>query len=203
MARSLFANDTRRLLSFVFAGLMLAACVGTDGSTLEKGWASHVMGWSGLLLVAAGCLGRTYASLFISGRKRDHLVKAGPYRLTRHPLYLFSFIAMLGLGITSTNPLVIIGLAGFLVYYHHLCRREEQTLAAIHGSEFEHYRRTVPRLRPRLRRDEAVPNWLWVSPRRIRRRLLDGIWFFIAWVSVRAITLGHDYRVLPAYELPI
>src|SRR5882762_3924792 len=58
-----------------------------------------VIEWAGRLLIVVCILGRTWCSLYIGGRKTRRLVMAGPYSVSRNPLYVFSVI-----GATETAP---------------------------------------------------------------------------------------------------
>ncbi|MCZ7642892.1 MAG: hypothetical protein M5U33_09470 [Pseudorhodoplanes sp.] len=48
------------------------------GGTLHE-----MVEWTGIVLIVACILGRTWASLYIGGRKIDQLVMVGPYSVTR------------------------------------------------------------------------------------------------------------------------
>src|SRR3954469_5447769 len=54
----------------------------------------------GFALVTTATLRRLWSLAFISGHKNASLVQDGPYSCTRNPLYFFSAIGALGLGIT-------------------------------------------------------------------------------------------------------
>ena len=80
------------------------------------------------------------------------LVRSGPYRWVRNPMYIGVFSVLIGEAILF-HSLLLVGymlLAGivvhlFVVFY------EEPTLRRQFGESYEQYRRTVPRWVPRLK----------------------------------------------------
>lgn len=129
----------------------------------------------GLFLIVAGILGRAWSTLYIGGRKARELVTAGPYSVTRNPLYLFAFVAAAGLG-AQTGSLVLAGLFGLGAYVIFLpvVEHEERALQAVFGTEFDAYRARVPRFLPRLSEWRDVSR-LDIDPRRFRQTVLDGL----------------------------
>src|SRR4051812_21738367 len=71
-------------------------------------WLHQMMIWVGYILVVAGAMGRVYCSAFIGGRKNDVVVREGPFSVVRNPLYVFSFIALVGVGLESRMLVVLI-----------------------------------------------------------------------------------------------
>lgn len=198
-----FKTKTRTRLSFFFGLLALVLAVTTRSNWLSQGWLPLILGWIGLFLVIGGIFGRLLSTLFIGGRKSHELITDGPFGITRNPLYLFSFIALVGLGIASTNPAVLLLLVlGFAIYYPGVLAREEDKLANFHGPAYTTYQRQVPRFWPRLGRGWQEPEWVEASPHRFRLALADAFWFVAAYVALRAIAEAHARGALPAYPLP-
>src|SRR4029079_1084824 len=93
--RAMTGSDLQRLQQWrkqvlvvgVLAGLALLAV--TD-SSWRTAWPRVHRGiqWSGLLLILICILGRTWATLYIGGRKKSEMVTQGPYSGGRHTLYL-------------------------------------------------------------------------------------------------------------------
>lgn len=100
------------------------------------------------LLVSAG--GRIWASLYISGRKNRELVRHGPYSLVRHPLYLFSLLGFVGVGL-AFGSLLLAGILGlvFALFHAPTMTAEEEKLTGLFGDEYRAYRGEVPRFVPR------------------------------------------------------
>jgi len=131
----------------------------------------------GIILVGIASLGRMWCSLYIAGFKNKRLITEGPYSLCRNPLYLFSLAGFVGLGFTTetfTFPVVFFLL--FASYYPFVIRSEELRLARLFGSDFEEYRKTVPRFFPRTR-PLSEPDVYTVNPRTYRRHMFSALWF--------------------------
>ena len=103
-----------------------------------------------LPLVAVGAVLRWWAAGCV--RKGRALATGGIYAHLRHPLYVGSFMILLGCCLMLQQPLVWLVLpAGFAVVYWRTLRREETELAAKFGDDYRNYARAVPRFLPRLR----------------------------------------------------
>ena len=103
----------------------------------------------GVLLAVTGFCGRLWCLSYVAGRKKKVLVTAGPYSLCRHPLYLFSFVGGLGLGLcTQTLSAAVLFALGFALYYPRAIRGEEAFLSD-NFPDYKEYKRRVPRFVPR------------------------------------------------------
>jgi steroid 5-alpha reductase family enzyme len=132
---------------------------------------------AGLLLVGVATLGRLWCSFYIAGHKTKRLVTEGPYSLMRNPLYFFSLVGFIGVGLTSeTLSLPIVLLLVFAAYYPAVIRREEQGLREIHGEAFEKYASSTSCFLPRLA-GLTEPDAYDVNPRVFRRHLFDALIF--------------------------
>ena len=80
----------------------------------------------------------------------DVLIDAGPFRYTRHPLYLGNALIALGLGSLAPLPGWIFIVAADLIFSYALIRWEEHAMQVRFGRIFESYRARVPALVPRL-----------------------------------------------------
>lgn len=103
-----------------------------------------------LLAVAGACL-RLWAAGTLE--KRCALTTGGPYSLVRHPLYLGTLLALVGVALFFESlPLLALSLAGFAASHLPKMRREERVLAGRFGRAWAEYARRVPALVPRPRR---------------------------------------------------
>ena len=153
---------------------------------------------AGVVLVAVAALGRTWCSMYIAGYKGRVLVTEGPYSVCRNPLYFFSMLGGIGLGLTAKNvtvPLIFLG--GFGLYYSLVIRREERVLRLAFGQEYEDYEKTTPRFLPRfsLLRE---PREYVVDPRIFRAHLLSAAWFVLLIALAAVVEALHDAHVLPS-----
>src|SRR5882672_454668 len=101
------ASTPRLRATFAIYLALVAATAVVGPRELPVGW-HYLTGFAGFMLVALACLGRIWCSLFIAGHKDEVLVTTGPYALCRHPLYSFSLLGALGLGLTSRSALLCI-----------------------------------------------------------------------------------------------
>lgn len=195
--RSIFSRQ-RILVSRLVVWPLGAALLVTASA-----WEVHPP-WNGLLFLA-GCvligvasIGRLWCSLYICGRKTKELVTSGPYSVTRNPLYFFSAIGAIGVGLgteTLTVPAVLILL--FALSYPSVILAEERKLLALHGHAYDTYFAGTPRFFPRLA-IPAEPDVYAVDPRRFRRALFDALWF--VWL-MGVLELGEALReagILPS-----
>jgi len=106
--------------------------------------------------ILAGALVGT-VGLWIRARAAGHLHKqeiltvTGPYAFTRNPLYLGSFILVIGAataGHSWWSALILF--AYFALFYSFVMRREERELYQHHGEAFKEYARSVPLFFPRV-----------------------------------------------------
>ena len=88
-----------------------------------------------------------------AGLDPDHqLVRSGPYRWVRHPVYTSFFCLILGTGLMITPwPLLLLASAVFLCGTEIRVRIEDRLLAARFGAEFAAYHHSVPAYLPGLR----------------------------------------------------
>ncbi len=103
----------------------------------------------GLVPILAGLALRTWALGHL--RRNTTLCTSGPYAYVRHPLYLGSFIILIGYCFMVNSLYVAVGAAiAAAVIYAFTVRREEQTLSVAYPEQFETYRQAVPLLLPRF-----------------------------------------------------
>jgi protein-S-isoprenylcysteine O-methyltransferase Ste14 len=114
--------------------------------------------WLGFIMAVAGLAFAVWARVYLgrnwSGTvtvKQDHeLIRSGPYRLVRHPIYSGLLLALLGTAVAIgewRGLLAFIAIAaGFLIKI----RTEERFMAETFGDAYAHYRAEVPALTPFL-----------------------------------------------------
>ncbi|HXK78869.1 MAG TPA: isoprenylcysteine carboxylmethyltransferase family protein [Kiritimatiellia bacterium] len=131
----------------------------------------------GMLLVAVASLGRMWCSVYIAGYKDRTLITAGPYSMSRNPLYFFSMLGALGVGCCTeafTFPVLI--LLAMALYYPLVIRKEERRLQEYFGSAFSDYVQRVPVFFPKLALFRE-PDTYTVNPRAYRRHMFSALWF--------------------------
>lgn len=88
-----------------------------------------------------------------AGLNADHeLVRSGPYRLVRHPIYASMLSMMLATGLMTTAwPFLAAAVALFLMGTEIRVRVEDSLLESRFGDQFREYRRSVPAYIPFVR----------------------------------------------------
>jgi len=168
-----WAIKFRQPVSIVVIIVCLALLLATPPSWQANSGANIVMNAFGFVLIVVAAFGRIWSSLYISGYKEDRIVTEGPYAIVRNPLYAFSFLGALGLGLATTNLLILAVIASaFLLYYPLVVFAEERNLRHKFGQDFVAYMHQVPRFLPR-RLHLVEPDRYPVRPRHVRRSLLE------------------------------
>lgn len=157
----------------------------------------------GCLFTGIGVIGRVWCLSYIAGHKTHELLTDGPYSLCRNPLYFFSLVAAVGVGLSSctlTFPLLVI--VGFGLYYPGVMKSEANRLAERHGDIYQGYQQTTPVLLP-SHKHFRESNERMIQSRAFRRGLFDTFWFFAALGLMHAFAELHHSGALPAwYVLP-
>ena len=161
------------------------------------GWQPQAVKWLGYPLLVVGVLGRTWCAAYIGGRKSRIIVDRGPYSVTRNPLYVFSFIGLVGIGFSS--GMVTIALASavlFAVYYRRIVASEETYLAERQGEVYADYLARVPRWFPNfgIWREAEEPMGM---PRSVYLAARDAAAFFLAPPLFALIGALQDSEILP------
>jgi protein-S-isoprenylcysteine O-methyltransferase Ste14 len=112
--------------------------------------------WLGFALVALGLGFSVAARVWLAGNwssmvtlKQDHeLIRSGPYRWVRHPIYSGLLVALLGSAIALGEWRGLIGLALITVAFLRKISVEEQFLTQQFGDAYARYRAEVPALVP-------------------------------------------------------
>jgi protein-S-isoprenylcysteine O-methyltransferase Ste14 len=156
-----------------------------------------------MLLVVTACLGRIWCSAFIGGYKNTALITDGPYSVARHPLYSFSWIGALGLGLATHSLLAtIITAAFFAALLWSAARREDAFLAATHVAQFPDHASRTPRFWPRWRH-YRVAEALTIKPVILRKSFFDAGAFILLYLAVDTLRILRESGFLPTlYNIP-
>jgi protein-S-isoprenylcysteine O-methyltransferase Ste14 len=192
----------RLLVSRAFAAVFFLVLLAME-SMHEGSLVSTALFLTGLVLVGIATVGRLWCSLYISGHKNEALISAGPYSLSRNPLYVFSLLGFAGIGFASeTFTLGIVLVVAMLAGYPAVIRQEEAVLRQRFGAAFEDYCARVPRFLPRLS-GYAEPESYVVNPRLFRRTMFDVVWFIWFVGIVEVVEALHEYHYIkPFIHLP-
>ena len=199
MSSKSISERCRIVLSWFFV-LIMGAVVLFAWSREEKvSILSTILFAAGCTLAGVASLGRLWCSLYISGYKSNTLVVVGPYSLCRNPLYFFSLLGSIGVGLTTeTFSIPLIVFVAFSVYYPIVIRREETRLLELHGEKFESYCRMTPSFFPKLS-NLKEPDEYHVRPKIFRRNMFDALWFMWLIAILEVIESLHEAGIVPVY----
>ncbi|HET6216157.1 MAG TPA: isoprenylcysteine carboxylmethyltransferase family protein [Acidobacteriaceae bacterium] len=114
--------------------------------------------WSGYGLLLAGMLFAGWARIFLGGNwsssvtlKQDHtLVRSGPYRIVRHPIYTGLLVALLGTAMVLGEVRCFIGVILAAIAWKMKSITEEALMVQEFGDQYTRYRLQVKGLVPYL-----------------------------------------------------
>ena len=162
-----------RITTAVFS-LLIAEDIFTGIKPHNPANVEDVTSLVGVAFIAVGLWVRSWAAGTL--HKLTRLTTHGPYAIVRNPLYLGSFLMMIGFCTLIDDPENIwIVLGPFLALFVLKVRDEERRLADRFGAEWSDYVRTTPRF----------------LPRRLFGRV-KGCWSLRQWVA------NHEYRAVAA-----
>jgi len=184
-------------LVFIFAFVFI-------GSTWpDNQYVHELIEWFGTGLIVTCILGRTWASLYISGRKDATLVMSGPYSVSRNPLYFFSVLGAAGIG-AQVGSLVSAFAVGAVVWalFELVVLEEEKVLATVYGRTYSDYCERVPRFFPRFSLWQGN-NLVSVHIDRVMRTFFDACIFLAAIPIAEGIEYLQDLGYIPViFRLP-
>jgi protein-S-isoprenylcysteine O-methyltransferase Ste14 len=159
VSKSLFGQRESGILALAFLGLFVVPAVyALTGypSSLDRPFIPAIA-WFGLATVCAALwlfrrshvdLGRNW-SISLEVREQHALVKAGVYRLIRHPMYSSFFLLALAQMLLLSNWLAgASGLLGVGILYAFRVRQEERMMFEYFGNDYLDYMTKTKRLIP-------------------------------------------------------
>jgi protein-S-isoprenylcysteine O-methyltransferase Ste14 len=193
----MYAAKYRTAVSRFAAVILVGILLISHHSFSQKGIYDLFFEISGIFLIGLCVLGRLWASVYISGHKTHRLIVEGPYSVVRHPLYLFSFIGTIGVGLLTEN-LLILGVLFLLFagYYPLVILAEEEKLLKKHGEEYLNYMMRVPRFIPKLSLIDE-PSSFNVKTIKYRKAFFETIWFIWLYIPLEIIERLHIEGILP------
>jgi protein-S-isoprenylcysteine O-methyltransferase Ste14 len=114
--------------------------------------------WTGVALTAAGVgialwarwhLGANWSGS-VTLKEGHELIRSGPYRAIRHPIYTGILLAMLGTAVWVGEVRALLGVAIAWLSFYIKARREESFLAEEFGSSFTEHSRHTGMFLPRI-----------------------------------------------------
>jgi len=146
-----------------------------------------VMEAFGYLFLFAGILGRIFASFTIASHKNDKIVKTELYSVTRHPLYFFSLLIGIGIGLFTGRPeLLLLAIIIFLVCFYPMIINEEKYLIEKFGKEYKEYQKKVPRFFPDFSKWQSSEE-ITINLKLVTKTLLDASLSILIFPAIKII----------------
>lgn len=182
-----FDQHKRLIVVQVAAALAVILLLFSKPALAEGSDGHEILETIGFVMVLVCFLGRLWSILFVGGRKNDELIVSGPFSMTQNPLYFFSTVGAVGIGLMFGSALAaaMLGLASYLVF-RFTARKEAEFLAGKFGAVHAAYAERTPRFwpNPLLYRDED--HWLF-STRALRNTFRDGLYFLALFPVIEAV----------------
>ena len=192
-----FFVDNRILWSRIFVVFIIIFLLISTHSWAKNSLIYLLMKWVGFIFVVTATLGRLWCSIYISGYKEDVVINQGPYSMVRNPLYLFSFIGAMGLGLASANIIVILIIfVLFTFFYPSVVSSEEKILLERHGNVFSDYINSTPKWFPKFSNFKRPKKYL-VQIKQFESSIISSMWFLWFFLIFHIIELLHETNVLP------
>ena len=151
----------------------------------------------GLMLISVAAIGRVWTSSYLASYKDTELIRTGPFSISRNPLYGFTLIGVVGIGVATSSIVILVVTVIFVSISHGIAiRQEEAKLAAIFGDEFQQYLGAVPRICPNLKLYESPPV-ISVHSKIYRKAFVDALGWLSVYPGLRIIDILHDHDILP------
>jgi protein-S-isoprenylcysteine O-methyltransferase Ste14 len=162
-----------------------------------EGGAHEFIEIAGIALAFACVIGRMWSILYVGSKKNKELVTSGPYSMTRNPLYFFSCIGAVGIGLMYGSVIVAM-LMGCIAYVvlSATAAKEADYLRTSFGPAYEVYSRRTPMFWPNPRLYEDAPE-VHFSPRALKKTVLDGTLFLAAFPIIETIEYLQATGTLP------
>ena len=165
--REPFASRLTYMLALVAGGLLIAWHRSSWGRALDLHlWPSSALPYClGLLVLVAGLAFSVWARVHLGGNwsgnvtvKEGHeLIRTGPYRYVRHPIYTGILTGVLGTAICAGTLRAALGLAMIAAAFIVKLRAEERFMRETFPGQYEKYREEVPALIPFTKSRRSAP----------------------------------------------
>lgn len=189
----------RIIVSRIFAVLVLFLAIFTTHSFSQSSLIDILSEALGLFLLTICSIGRLWSLLYISGYKSLELITKGPYSMVQHPLYVFSLIGAIGIGIASENVLILtVMIIFYLLYYPLAIIAEEKKLTDKFGQAYLDYIKRTPRFLPKLSLYKGGVQYQ-INADVFVKSLASGMWFiwiFILFNFIEALQQNGSIPVL-------
>jgi protein-S-isoprenylcysteine O-methyltransferase Ste14 len=192
-----FSRKYRIFVTRLFAVILVCMLLFSDSRWEDTPIICGVIFLVGAMLVGLATVGRLWCALYISGYKSNTLITTGPYSISRNPLYFFSLIGAVGVGLTTETLLIpLITAICFAILYPYVVLSEQKKLAELHKEAFAEYCKKVPAFFPSFKLFTEPEEYV-VRPVIFRKAMFSVLWFvWLLGVAEFAEAL-HDAGIVP------
>lgn len=151
----------------------------------------------GLVFIVSFIIGRSWSILYIGNKKNASLVTQGPYTMTRNPLYFFSLVGVIGMGLLTKSLLYTAGM-GILMYAYlsYIIRCEETDLQRLFPEDYHGYKTKVPRLFPALLKYTETKE-VTFSPKALKKTFRESLFILLFVPYLQIVEWAQENDVLP------
>ncbi len=151
----------------------------------------------GFVFIVIAGVGRIWAAAYISGFKSGKVINIGPYSIVRNPLYFFSLMGFIGIGLVfGSFILSFLLIAVFMITHLPTILAEEKKLQGLFGKEYEDYFNSTPRLCPKFSQFNN-PEVIEFYPRKFTKTLIEATYLIFTYGIVKLIVWLHEIEILP------
>ena len=191
-----FVQRKRLIFVRVAAALAVVLLFLTKPALSEGSNGHETLEFIGFCLVLTCVAGRLWSILYVGGKKNEELVSTGPFSMSQNPLYFFSTVGAVGIGLLYGSLLAaaVLGIASFLIF-RVTARKEAEFLLGKFGAAYVAYINRTPRFwpNPLIYRDSDE---LQFSTRALRRTFYDGLYFLAIFPAIELIEYLRETGLL-------
>jgi protein-S-isoprenylcysteine O-methyltransferase Ste14 len=103
------------------------------------------------LIVFGSLLNAWVVKHLVRAIKTRELVQTGPYKYVRHPMYVFIYIILIGMGMLWFSSTWFIILLVFIPIWYLISKAEEKQMTELSSGKYQEYKKRTGMFFPRLR----------------------------------------------------
>ncbi|HSY04700.1 MAG TPA: isoprenylcysteine carboxylmethyltransferase family protein [Steroidobacteraceae bacterium] len=164
--RESLGSRLAHIVPLTLGGVLLAWHAAPVGVLRDRLWPSSFTAyWIGVALIALGLAFSVWARVHLGSnwsgsvtvKEAHELIRSGPYRYVRHPIYTGLLAAVLGSAIASGTVRALLGLLIIAVALVRKSRIEERFMRETFPDEYARYRAQTPALIPFTKFRRSAP----------------------------------------------
>ena len=194
----IYVISKKRLIVSRIVGFLIILLLLFTGQSFNGQQIIHLLfQMSGLILISICSFGRLWSLIYVGGYKSNTLITDGPYSMVRNPLYFFTLLGAMGIGLASENVLVIVIIIIFyFLYYPVTILAEEQKLADRFGQAFAEYKERVPMLIPKFSLYKE-PQTYTITAGQLLHNIAESLLLLWIFILLQLIEFLHQSNILP------